>query len=62
MNKLLTNEEMLGNFTTRIVCYEYRLLMKYQQDNNVKRMCIPNTLYWLQVLKQYDQSVKQQQP
>ena len=58
MNKLLTEEEMLENFTTRIVCYEYRLLMKYQQDNNVKRMCIPNTLYWFQVLKQYDQSVK----
>ena len=58
MNELLTKEEMLEDFTTRIVCYEYRLLMKYQQDNNIKKMCIPNTLYWFQVLKKYEQPVK----
>ena len=60
MNELitLTKEEMSENFTTRLVCYEYKLLMKYQQDNNIKKMCIPNTIYWLKVLKQVEQPVK----
>ena len=58
MNNLLTKEDMLENNITRLITCKYRLMMKYQEDNNIKSMCIINTLYWFNQMRPHELKLK----